>query len=138
MRTQPQKRFFIALLAITLGLGGCAGGGSGTGGGTGSGAQATGGRRTSNRITAEELATVSELDLHAAVNRLRPAWLRAGSRGTLPAVILDGSPQTGGVDVMSSMRAADVASLEFMSASDATTRYGTGYSAGAIVITTHR
>lgn len=134
MRTQPRKRLFLALLALSFGLSGCAGGGSGAG----SGAEAIGVRRSSNRITADELATVSELDLRAAVNRLRPAWLRAGSRGALPAVILDGSPQGGGVDIMSSMRAADVASLEFLSASDATTRYGTGYSAGAIVITTHR
>jgi len=134
MRTQPRKRLFLALLALTFGLTGCAGGGSGTG----SGAEAVGVRRSSNRITAEELAAVSELDLQDAVKRLRPAWLRAGSRGALAAVILDGSPQSGGVDVLSSMRAADVESLEFMSASDATTRYGTGYSAGAIVITTHR
>lgn len=134
MRTLPNKRLFIALFALTLGVAGCASGG----GGSGSGGEATGGRRSSNRITAEELATVAELDLHAAVNRLRPAWLRAGSRGTLPVVILDGSPQSGGVDVMGSIRAGDVANLEFMSASDATTRYGTGYTAGAIVITTRR
>lgn len=125
------RRLFIALFALTLSVAGCASGG---GGGTESGVR----RGSSNRIIAEELATVSELDLFSAVQRLRPAWLRSGSRGTLPEVILNGTPQAGGVEALRSFRATDVSALDFMSASDATTRYGTGYTAGAIVITTVR
>jgi hypothetical protein len=78
------------------------------------------------------------MDLFGAVNRLRPTWLRPQSRGTLPVVIVDGTPQPGGVDALRSMRASDVSELQYMNASDATTRYGTGYTAGAIVVTTRR
>jgi hypothetical protein len=120
----------FAFLAITLT--GCAGGG-------GSGGASEAPRRgSSTRIVADELAGVAELDLYTAVNRLRPTWLRPQSRGTLPVIIVDGTPQAGGVDSLRSMRASDVAELQYMSASDATTRYGTGYTAGAIVVSTRR
>ena len=133
MRALPHKRFLIAMLALSVGLVGCASGGGG-GGGAESGAR----RGSSNRIVADELAGVSELDLYSAVQRLRPAWLRAGTRGQLPSVILDGTPQSAGAEALRSFRATDVTSLELMSASDATTRYGTGYTGGAIIISTRR
>jgi hypothetical protein len=120
------------MLALSLGLVGCASGG---GGGSGTDGVRRGG---SNRIVADELAGVSELDLFSAVQRLRPAWLRAGTRGQLPSVIVDGTPQPNGAEALRSYRATDVTSLELMSASDATTRYGTGYTGGAIIISTRR
>lgn len=133
MRALPRTRYVIAFfaLALALGLGACAGAASG-------GASGGGVRRNSNRIDEAELATVAETDVFTAINRLRPAWLRAGSRGTLPEILLDGTPQTGGPEVLRNFRAADVSLLEYMSASDATTRYGTGYTAGAILVTTKR
>jgi len=133
MRALPSPRYVIALfaLALALGLGACAGAASG-------GTSGGGVRRSSNRIDEVELATVAETDVYMAINRLRPAWLRAGSRGTLPEILLDGTPQSGGPEVLRNFRAADVSLLEYMSASDATTRYGTGYTAGAILVTTKR
>ena len=133
MRAHPNRRFFVAILALSLGLVGCASGGGG-GGGTDGGAR----RGSSNRIVADELAGVSELDLFSAIQRLRPAWLRAGTRGQMPAVIVDGTPQQAGVEALRSYRATDATGLELMSASDATTRYGTGYTGGAIIISTRR
>lgn len=132
MQTLPLKRIVFTLFALSLGLAGCASGGGG-GGGTEGGV-----RRSSNRIVAEELASVSELDLFSAVQRLRPAWLRPGTRGAMPQLIVNGSPSSAGVESLRSFRATDVTSLEFMSASDATTRFGTGYTAGAILVTTGR
>lgn len=132
MRTLPLKRIVFTLFAFSLGLAGCASGGGGGGGSEG------GVRRSSNRIVAEELASVAELDLFSAVQRLRPAWLRPGTRGTMPQLIVNGSPNSAGVEGLRSFRATDVTSLEFMSASDATTRFGTGYGAGAILVTTGR
>ena len=130
MRPRPSPHRLIAFAALALTLAGCAGSAGGA---------AQGPRRgSSTRITADELASVAELDLFSAVNRLRPTWLRPQSRGTLPEIIRDGTPQPGGVDVLRSMRAADVSELEYMSSSDATTRYGTGYTAGAIVVTSRR
>jgi hypothetical protein len=87
-------------------------------------------------MDAAELAGVSELDVFQAITRLRPTWLRGGPQGQAPVVVLNGSPQTAGMDMLRTFRAADVATLEFMNASDATTRFGTGYGGGAILITT--
>lgn len=130
----PKRTVVFLFLLLVLAPVGCA-----PAAGTGSSASAAmGGRRASNRIDAAELESVSELDAYEAISRLRPAWLRAGSRGSMPEVILDGSPQRGGLDVLRSLRAADVSGLELMSASDATTRFGTGYTNGAIVATTKR
>lgn len=130
MRILEHKRLFLVLFALSLGLAACAGGSGGSG--------SSGPRRSSTRITAEELGNVAELDLFSAIQRLRPAWLRAGTRGALPQVIVDGTPQQGGVEALRAFRATDATGLELMSASDATTRYGTGYTAGAIVVTTRR
>jgi len=123
------SRALVATFALALGLSACASGGGG-GGGTP--------RGSSTRIIGEELATVAQLDLYTAVSRLRPQWLRPGTRGQLPEVIVDGTRQQGGADVLRSMRANDVSELQFMSASDATTRYGTGFTAGAIIVSTRR
>ena len=69
-------------------------------------------------------------------------------RDQFPAVIIDGVPASSAqisaspmdVDIMSGILSAikvpDIGELIFLSASDATTRYGTGYPNGAIVITT--
>lgn len=135
MQTLPPRRHsaHILLFSLALALGAC---GGGTGAAPGGGSSPV--RRNSNRIEAPELATVAEVDVYTAISRLRPSWLRSGSRGTLPAVLVDGSPQSGGAEVLQNFRAADVTLLEYMSASDATTRYGTGYTAGAIIVTTRR
>jgi hypothetical protein len=129
MRFTSPSRALIATFALALGLSACASGGGG-GGGTP--------RGSSTRIIGEELATVAQLDLYTAVSRLRPQWLRPGTRGQLPEVIVDGTRQQGGADVLRSMRANEVSELQFMSASDATTRYGTGFTAGAIIVSTRR
>lgn len=130
MRPRPSPHRLLAFAALALTLTGCAGSGGGA---------AEGPRRgSSTRITADELASVAELDLFSAVNRLRPTWLRPQSRGTLPVIILDGTPQPGGAEALRTMRAADVSELQYMSSSDATTRYGTGFTAGAIVVTSRR
>ena len=135
MRIHSQARLVIVVLsaavATTLGLGACAGG---AGGGASGGAI----RRNPDRIDLPELATVAEVDVLTAVRRLRPVWLRTSPRGDLPQVILDGNPLAGGPEVLEDIRASDVARLEYMSPSDATTLYGTGYPAGAIIVTTKR
>lgn len=130
MRARVSFRRLFAFAALALTLAGCAGGG----GGTTAGAR----RGSSSRLVADDLAAVAELDLFAAISRLRPTWLRPQSRGTLPVIVVDGTPQAGGADALRTMRATDASEIEYMNASDATTRYGTGYTAGAIIITTRR
>lgn len=129
------RRFLglLGLLALSLTVAGCAGAG-----GPSAGSPERAARRSSTRITSDELAVVAEIDVYTAIGRLRSPWLRPQSRGMVPQVILNGAPQSGGVESLRSLRAADVSELEFMSASDATTRYGTGYPAGAILVTLRR
>ena len=131
MSARSRQRPVFLLCLIALGLTACAS----SGGGTAGGAQ-PGGHRASNRIDAAELAAMAEVDVYQAIGRLRPAWLRISPQGAAPVVVLDGSPQTGGLEMLRTFLAGDVTALEYMSASDATTRFGTGYSGGAILVTT--
>jgi hypothetical protein len=100
-------------------------------------------RRNPSEITQEELAnpSVGQLNLLQVIQQLRPNWLRVrgspsltgGGRST-PGVVLDNMSQS--FERLASLRAADVTSLVFLSAGDATTRFGTGYPNGAILVTT--
>jgi len=128
MRSLPAKSLFVVTFALIIGLAGCA-----SGGGGGDGAP----RGSSTRIIAEELGPVMQLDVFDAIQRLRPNWLRSRG-GASPAVLLDGTRQGGGVDALRSFRASDMQQMDYMSASDATNRYGTGYGGGAILLTTRR
>ena len=130
MRPRVSPRRLFAFTALALTLAGCAAGGGGTAGGAR--------RGSSTRLVEADLSGVSTLDLYDAISRLRPTWLRPQSRGTLPMVVVDGTTQAGGVDALRTMRVTDVSEIQYMNASDATTRYGTGYTAGAIIITTRR
>lgn len=131
MRILSRTRFLVMIFGLALVLPGCS---AATSGGSGEG----GVRRASNRITAEELATALDLDAWSAISRLRPSWLRQGTRGASPALIVDGTPESGGLEMLRAFRTTDLTMLEFMSAADATTRYGTGYTSGAIVVSTKR
>lgn len=129
MRAESSRGLFLLLFAATVGLSGCASGGGGDGG-------ASPRRGSSTRIIQEELETVTQLDIYSAIRRLRPAWLRTRSGGE-PMAHVDGNilgPASG----LQSIRAADVQEIEFMNSSDATTRFGTNYTNGVILVTTRR
>ena len=128
MRVVPSTRFLVAALALTFASVGCA-----SGGGSSDGTP----RGSSTRIIEAELAALQQLDVFTAIQRLRPNWLRSRS-GVEPAVVIDGTRQAGGISSLRSMRTSEFMELEYMSSSDATTRYGTGYDGGAILLTTKR
>ncbi len=90
-----------------------------------------------NRIVLDELVPLQQLDCYEAIERLRPNWLRSRS-STPPRIMVDGSRQAGGLDVLRSYRTSDIQEMRFISGTDATTRYGTGYDGGVIVLTTRR
>jgi hypothetical protein len=99
-----------------------------------------GARGSSNVITAEELAAVEAPTVYEAVERLRPHFLRG--RGTtsmrnaqpaLPVVYYAGVRQ-GGIEMLRQLRTRDVVEVRYLNASDATTRYGTDHTGGAIVV----
>lgn len=129
MRVIHSRRLCVAALALALGLTGCA-----SGGGGGSDGPRRGG---ANRIIADELVDIQQLDALQAIQRLRGQWLRTRG-GNPPQVLLDGIRQPGGIDSLSSFRIADIQEMRFLNSTDATNRFGTGFDGGAILITTKR
>ena len=100
-------------------------------------------RRERNVLTAEEIATRPGIsNAYDAVRELRPAWLT--SRGVTSTenpgaggiqVYVDGV-QMGGLSELQSIGVDRIQELRFLSAEDATMRYGTGNTSGAIEVTT--
>ena len=129
MRVISSQRLMLAAFALMIGLAGCASGSGGSG--------SSGSSSGPNRLTAADLVNQQELDLYDAIRQLRGRWLTSRGRGT-PRVVVDGSPRQSGIDELRSLRVSDVQEIEFLSASNATTRFGTGYDAGAILVTTRR
>lgn len=122
-------RLFLPL-SILLFLAACA---SGSNSGT---------RRSTNVITAEEIAGVTVNTAAEAIQRLRPQWLNTRSSPTMtnpdgepPAVYVDGLRMEG-IRELERIRAVQVQEIRFMRASDATNRFGTGHTGGAILVTT--
>ena len=122
-RRTTRMMLFLLALGLSGGLSACATGAGGS----------SGPSRSANRITQEELADFTTLSALDAIRRLRPRWLQV--RGGTPVAMLDGA-RLGGPDALRSVAVSDVASMQFLSASDATLRYGTNFPAGAIEVRT--
>jgi len=114
----------------------CASGGAGGSGKT---------RYSQNVITAAELATVDVSDTYQAIQQLRPQFL-SNSRGPTQMGTRTGSTDAGIQVYLNDQRLGDVTSLSqipkndvkeirFLTASEASSRFGTGNTAGAIVVT---
>ncbi len=106
--------------------------------------QSGGASRSRDLITSEELMEVPYNTVFEAVRALRPRWLQTRNVSSLrsqerrtPRVYVDGQLR-GEVNELSRLVPHEVAEMRFMSASDATTRFGTNHIAGAIVVTTRR
>lgn len=116
--------FVFALLAL---VSACASSGGGE----------DGPRRNSNVITAEELDTVRQLSVYDAIMRLRPQWYRTRSTtGTGEIKVFMNNAEMGGIDFLRGLNAAELTRVMFRNGRDATTRYGTGYGAGTIELST--
>jgi len=94
-------------------------------------------------LTQEELALEPGRSLLETIEALRPEWLRVRSNRTFVsetyvAVIIDGMRQDDGGGALRTYRTSQALRLEFMSANDATTRYGTDMAGGAILVTLKR
>ncbi len=95
-----------------------------------------------NVITADEIAHVNATTAFEAIQRLQPAMLtkhRGPSSIHLEdqsqiVVYVDGT-RFGGIESLNLIQATSILEIRFLSASEATFRFGTGNSAGAIVIT---
>ncbi len=129
-----RNRAVVTLAALLVVLAGCST--------TGASSSRSGGSR--NLILAEELMEIERSNAYEAVRRLRPRWLQsrgAGSIGTLerdtPRIYVDGQLY-GEAESLRTLDTREIQELRYMSASDATTRYGTNHTAGAILVVTRR
>lgn len=127
------RRTTVWTVALLL-AGGLACGGMGSGGGGGGS-----GSLTSQQL--RELQTQYD-NMYELIRSERSMWLQTrGSvsfqdpSASLPMVFVDGVEQ-GEPSALRRINPSDVEEAEFMSASDATTRYGTGYPGGIIRVST--
>lgn len=119
---RPQHAVAVLLaFGLSVALTACASGGA-----------SSGPRRNANRISLEELADVSTLSARDAIRRLRPQWLQ-GNRAR--AVVVHDGARVGDQSYLDNVAASSIGSMRFMTASDATMQYGTGFPNGAIVLT---
>ncbi|HEX7118982.1 MAG TPA: hypothetical protein VF212_09350 [Longimicrobiales bacterium] len=91
-------------------------------------------------ILSDEIATVQAANAFELIRRLRPHFLRLSGAVSLRGdgdivVYVDGIRQ-GGLASLRSIPAAGITRIERLSATDATTRLGTGHVYGAILIAT--
>ena len=126
MRSHKSRITMVFALALAFGLAGCASSGNSN--------RPAG--SSSTRIVRAELAELPEMDALQAIERLRPRWLQSRA-GDQVQLYVDGSRRTNVRDLQS-MRVSEIEQMEFMSASDATTRYGTGHAGGAVLVTSRR
>lgn len=124
------RKLSIPLLLLVLGLTACAY------------KEDTGAARLSDTLTVREIREVPVDNVYDVVRRLRPSWLRVRSAPTpgnptpeRPVVYVDGV-QSGSAGVLRNIRRDDVVRLEYLDPNDATNRYGTGHTSGAILVTT--
>lgn len=94
-------------------------------------------------IRAAELQQHPEEDLYALIERARPNWLQtrppvSAQGANLVVIVLDGIPQPPGLEPLRRVRVSDLSEVRRLNANDATTRFGTGMTAGAILVVTKR
>jgi hypothetical protein len=116
---------------------GCASPPSSTGA---NGATPVAARRTGPVITQEELEGSMATNALDAIQRLRPNFLSTRGPGTINAVdegiiVYANGIRLGGIDTLRDVPLVDIKEIRYMSAADATQRFGTGHSHGAILIT---
>jgi hypothetical protein len=93
-------------------------------------------------ITQEQIASVPDGTAFTIVQRFRSSWLRARTQATFgntnPAyaeVFVD-EMHYGDINALGRIASTEIESIQYISATDATTRYGTGYMGGIIRINT--
>lgn len=101
-----------------------------------SGGSAAAPRSDANWLTREELRPYPVYNALNAIRRLRPRWLQARgvSAAMDPIPFLDGA-RLDNLEALRRVLIDDVETIEYVTPSDATMRYGTGFPGGAIEVT---
>jgi hypothetical protein len=134
-RTALHQPLRLALLALSLLAAGCVT--------TSRPGPRAGGPR--DPITEAEIARIDAADAYDVVQRLRGTFLHSrgitsferADGGAWPAVFVDGT-HLGSIHELRGIPANTIHEVRFLSASDAMLRYGSGYAAGVIQVTTRR
>jgi hypothetical protein len=139
-----RKPMIAGALVVALVTAGCAS----TSGGSSSGTTPQR-RGNSTLITESEIASANLETIYDVIERLRPNMLRtrgqvgrlsgasegdAGAQNSRIRVYLNGS-SVGDLTMLRSIQASSIREVQYLSATDATTRFGTGHDAGAILLT---
>ena len=99
--------------------------------------------RPQDDITRSELEQVLSESAYNAIEQLRPSWLfhrripTPTNPNPAPTAYVDRA-RLRGLDELYTIPVEDVERIQFLTASDATTLFGTGHLWGAIVVTTRR
>lgn len=92
-----------------------------------------------DRITAEEIEAANARTAMDVIRRLRPFWVRpGGTRGASYPVVYADNVRLGGLEHLDNVFVEDIEEIRFLSASDATTFFGTGHDAGVIQLILRR
>jgi len=138
-RRAPRRRLICSLALLPLLATACSRPAQ-----TSSGADARpmGSRAARDVLSAEEIAGANVHSIYEAVRLLRPAFLFSrgstslrSSAPALPVVYLDGV-LAGGLEVLRDIPSGSVKEVRYYNAPDATVRWGTGHTAGAISVST--
>ena len=90
-----------------------------------------------NLLTASDMSSVQVNTAYDAVQRLKPNFLVSrGASFDRRTVYLNGARLLGGVENLRAIEASSVRDIVFLSAIEATARFGTGNGAGALLVTT--
>jgi hypothetical protein len=93
---------------------------------------------SSYRVTGAELRGAHVLTLLEAVGRVRPRFLRSHSpRKGQSAVVYVDRVRVGPVARLRDVPVMDVVDVVFLGAADATTRFGSDHTGGALLVRTH-
>jgi hypothetical protein len=95
-------------------------------------------RSTGDVLPGDELTGTGATNVYEAVQRLRPQWLtsarvRRGGSGDELVVYLD-SNRYGTLTSLRSLSLGGIQEVRYYGASEATNRFGTGHTGGAIVV----
>lgn len=95
-----------------------------------------------NVITTEEIESLNVSTAYEVIQQLRPHFLQGRGQSSIqdpgssmPVVYVNGV-RYGPPSVLQGIRAMDLREIRYLSASDATTRYGTGHVGGVIEVDT--
>ncbi len=132
-----RKLMSALVLGVAVTLTGCA---SAQGGG--STAQRTASNRNSSLITQAQIDESPSSTAYDIVQRLHPQWLMGRGQSsfgngatTTEVAVYVGSSRMGGPDELRNFIGSQLASIQFLNATQATLRFGAGHVNGAIILT---